>query len=417
MNVFKQRRADLLAKIERDAAVVISAAPEAYRSKDVEYPYRQNSDFYYFTGFEEPHAVMVLLPGSTGGEFALFCRSRDPDAEAWTGPRAGLEGAKNHFNADIAYDIKDFAEKIQSLLKGRQKIYSTNKEISGLTLSDLTPISAEMRLIKSDYELVRLQRAIDISAAAHCRAMRSVEIGMMEYELEAEILHEFTRRGSRAPAYGSIVGGGANACVLHYVANNKPLNAGELVLVDAGAEYEYYAADITRTYPINGKFSPEQALIYNLVLRAQLAVIEKIRPGLLWTDMQNTVVQIFTQGLVDLKILTGDVNALIAQQKYKTFYMHGSGHWLGMDVHDVGAYKINDQARELKPGMVFTVEPGLYIKANNDIDKKWWNIGVRIEDDVLVTKNGCKVLSYGVPKTIEEIENLMAKKSCMLNLT
>lgn len=417
MNIFKQRREELLSKIEGDSAVVISAAPEAYRSKDVEYPYRQNSDFYYFTGFEEPHAMMVLLPHSKEGEFVLFCRSRDSDAEAWTGPRSGLEGAKSHFNADLAYDIKDFSEKIQLLLKGRQKIYSTNKEISGLTLTDLNPISSEIRLIKSDYELARLQRAIDISAAAHCRAMRSVEAGMMEYELEAEILHEFTRRGSRSPAYGSIVGGGANACVLHYVANNKPLNPGDLVLVDAGAEYEYYAADITRTYPINGKFSPEQRVIYELVLHAQLAVIEKIRPGLLWTEMQNTVVQIFTQGLVDLKILTGDVKELIAQQKYKSFYMHGSGHWLGMDVHDVGVYQINNQARELKPGMVFTVEPGLYIKANNEIDKKWWNIGVRIEDDVLVTKNGCKVLSDGVPKTIEEIENLMAKKSCTLNLT
>ncbi len=417
MNIFKQRRADLLAKIEADAAVVIPAAPESYRSRDVEYPYRQNSDFYYFTGFQEPESMMVLIPGRKEGEFVLFCRPRDPDAEVWTGARFGIEGAKTEFGADEAYDIKEFPHKIHALLNGRHKIYSSAKEISNLTLSDLNPISAEMRLIKSEYELSRLQRAIDISAAAHCRAMRSVEPGMMEYELEAEILHEFTRRGSRAPAYGSIVGGGANSCVLHYVANNKPLKAGELVLVDAGAEYEYYAADITRTYPINGKFSPEQRLIYELVLKTQLAIIDIVRPGVVWSELQKTAVRVITQGLVDLQLLSGKVDDLIEALKYKAFYMHSSGHWLGMDVHDVGDYKVNEKARELKPGMVFTVEPGIYIAANNKVAKKWWNIGVRIEDDVLVTKNGCEVLSHGVPKTVEEIENLMAKKSCTLNLT
>lgn len=413
MNTFKQRRDALLSKIGPEGAVVIAAAPECYRNRDSEYLYRQDSDFYYFTGFNEPESVMVLLPD----QYILFCRPRNPDEEVWVGVRAGLEGAKETYGADRSYDISDFSKEIKKLLCAK-KIYCPINDNSiydelkvRYELNDLYPISSELRVIKSDYEIKRLKRAVEISSAAHSRAMRFVQPDMMEYELEAEIAHEFLRKGSRAPAYTTIVGGGANACVLHYVDNNKPLKSGDLVLVDAGAEYDYYASDITRTYPVNGKFSEQQKTIYNLVLSAQLAIIKKIKPGMLYGEMQKTAVQYITQGLVNLGILKGDVNQLIEGQQYKQFYMHGAGHWLGMDVHDVGSYRIDDEPRPLEPGMVFTVEPGIYIAAVDNVDKKWWNIGVRIEDDILVTENGCEVLSDAVPKTVADIEALMAQKT------
>jgi len=420
MNEFKQRRADLMAKIGPDAAVVIPAALMRYRSRDVEYPYRQDSDFYYFTGFEEPEAVMVLLPGDARDEEILYCRPNDYKAELWTGPRVGSDHAAYDYHFDVAYEISDFEDVFEKTIGKRSKIYTTNLEHPvceslqnnlSITLNDINDITSDMRLIKSQSEIYRIKRAVEISVAAHSRAMRFVGPGQMEFDVEAEILHEFIRRGSRSPAYSSIVGGGENSCTLHYVDNNKPLNAGDLVLVDAGAEYDYYASDITRTYPVNGKFTNEQKLIYELVLAAQLAVIEKVKPGMHWNELQKTAVQIITKGLVGLNILSGDVDELIEQEKYKQFYMHGSGHWMGMDVHDVGSYKVDGQPRALKPGMVFTVEPGIYISATNDVDKKWHNIGVRIEDDILVTENGCDVMSGALPKTIKDIELLMAQKT------
>ena len=415
MDNFKQRRDELVSRIGNDAAVVIAAAPISYRNRDVEYQYRQDSDFHYFTGFDEPESVMVLLPD----KYVLFCRPRNPDQEVWVGTRAGLQGAKEIYLADESYDIADFSKEIKKMLQhktvfcpsGEDLIYDELEINPDITVADLYPISSEMRIIKSESEIKRITRAVEISSAAHSRAMRFVQPDMMEYELEAEITHEFLRRGSRAAAYATIVGGGANACVLHYIDNNKPLKSGDLVLVDAGAEYDYYASDITRTYPVNGKFSTEQKAIYELVLETQLAIIEKIKPGLLFNEMQETAVQHITQGLVDLGILFGDVDELIEKEKYKQFYMHGAGHWMGMDVHDVGSYKLNDKPRPIQPGMVFTVEPGIYIAAANNVDKKWWNIGVRIEDDVLITENGCDVLSDRVPKTVTDVEALMAQKT------
>lgn len=428
MDEFKLRRSKLMSQLVDHSAVLVRAADIQLRNNDVEYSFRQNSDFYYLTGFDEPEALLLLLPGRKAGEYILFNRSHDPVKEIWNGARAGQKGACQEFGADEAYPIEEIDIRVPELLRDRECVYFTFKDTSGLSdkvfqwtsgaysssrregfganeLLDLDPILHEMRLIKTAEELKILQKAADISVAAHKRAMRTVQPKQFEYQLEAELLHEFVRHGAREQAYSSIVGGGKNSCVLHYVKNNSQLKNGDLVLVDAGAEYQNYASDVTRTFPVNGKFSAEQKIIYEIVLKAQLAVIDHIKPGLLWDQMQKIAIKIISQGLTKHGLIGGETKNDVTQ-----FFMHNIGHWMGLDVHDVGSYKVGGKWRQLKEGMVFTVEPGIYIAKSKNVDKKWWNIGVRIEDDVVVTKNGCVVLTAGAPKTVNEIEQLMADR-------
>lgn len=429
---YERRRRRLMQMMGRDSIAILPTAPVVLRNRDVEYPYRPESDFFYLTGFEEPAAVAVLVPGRGQGEFILFCRERDPKLELWAGPRHGPRGARAHFGADEAHAVGAIDDILPGLLENRAKVYYTmgsnpdfdqritgwlktirRKSRAGVHPPDeivsLEHLLHEMRLFKSRSEIETMRHAAEISAAAHCRAMRACRPGMPEYQLEAELSHEFIRRGARSHAYPPIIGGGANACILHYTDNDAVLADGDLVLIDAGAEYRGYAADITRTFPVNGRFSPAQRAIYELVLAAQHAAIAKVQPGNHWNDPHDAAVRVLTQGLVRLGLLKGEVRALIRNRAYQRFFMHRTGHWLGMDVHDVGDYKIGDSWRLLEPGMVLTVEPGLYIPAGSKgVAKKWWNIGVRIEDDVLVTRTGNEVLTRGVPKTVAEIEALMA---------
>ncbi len=432
MNEYASRRKALMQKIGPSGMVILPAAPQLFRNGETEHAYRQNSDFYYLTGFNEPDAVMILLPGRKEGEYILFNRPRDRDHEIWNGRRAGQEGACKEFLADQAFPITELERLLPDLIMGREAIHyplGLNKEFdevlfriinqlrakirSGaqapLTFADITPTLHEMRLFKSPAEIATIQKAIDITEKAHLRAIRACRPGMYEYELEAELMYEFVRHGARFPAYGSIIGTGANACVLHYVTNNQRIQDGELVLIDAGAEYQNYAADITRTFPANGHFSGEQRAIYELVLAAQLAAIAALKPGISWTIAQDIIVKIMTQGLIDLGLLKGRLDDLIASHAYTPFYMHRSGHWLGLDVHDVGRYKVGDNWRLLQPGHLFTVEPGIYISADLPVDPRWHNIGVRIEDNVLITEKGCEVLSHRIPKTVADIQALMAK--------
>jgi Xaa-Pro aminopeptidase len=432
MTEFAKRRKQLIQKIGPKSIVILTAAPAVRRNNDADYIYRQHSDFYYLTGFEEPEAVAIIAPKRKAGEFILFNRVRDRAHEIWDGLRAGQEGAIHTYGADQAFPISELEKKLPEIFEGRETIHyavgadkyldrivlSTMNKIrariragmqSPVILADITETIHEMRLIKSPAEIALMRKAAKISAQAHIRAIKFCKPGLNEYQLEAEIMHEFQRNDARHAAYSSIVGSGANTCILHYISNNQVIKNGELVLIDAGAEYYYYAADITRTFPANGKFSSEQRAIYDLVLKAQLAGIKAVRPGVAWPSVQTVIVKIITQGLVDLGILKGRVNDLIKNEAYFPFYMHKSGHWLGLDVHDVGRYKVNGKWRTLKPGMVLTVEPGIYIAADTpNVHKRWHNIGVRIEDDVLVTAKGCEVLSRDVPKAVAEIEALMA---------
>lgn len=431
MSEYKARRKAVMERIGDKGIVILPAANEVHRNGDAVYPFRQQSDFYYLTGFNEPEAVLVLSRRCEEGEFILFNRVRDPQHEIWDGPRAGQEGAKTLFNADQAYPIAEFEKKLAGLLAGHETIYTMlgahnsfeadlmsaldalrAKVRSGITaptsLTDIAPVLHEMRLIKSADELANMQKAIDITGSGHVAAMKACRPGCYEYMLEAELSYQFQRQGARFSAYNAIVGSGSNTCILHYVQNDAQIKDGDLVLIDAGAEMNNYAADITRTFPANGKFSGEQRAIYELVLNAQLEAIESIKPGAGWSDAQTRVVQCLTQGLVDLGILKGRVDSLIEQEAYLPYYMHRSGHWLGLDVHDAGAYKKGEQWRPLSPGMVLTVEPGLYLSANiPGLPARWHHIGVRIEDDVLVTESGSRVMSQSIPKTINEIEAVM----------
>jgi Xaa-Pro aminopeptidase len=432
MTEYAARRKALLKKIGPHGLMIIPSAPEHHRNGDAMYSYRQNSDFYYLTGFNEPDAVLVLAPKRKEGEYILFNRVRDRDREIWDGPRAGQEGAVKHFKADQALPYGQFLEKLPELLAGRETIhYSLGSRpdfdqilVEGVnavrarvrsgmksptTFVDVNTSLHEMRLFKSPAEIATLQKAIDITREAHIKAMQICKPGMNEYELEAEIMYQFQRSGARFPAYTPIVGAGRHTCILHYISNDQVIKKDDLVLIDAGAEYQNYAADITRTFPANGKFSGEQRAIYELVLESQLAAIKSVKPGALWTTAQNIIVKIITQGLKDLGILKGNLDQLIEKQAYFPFYMHKSGHWLGLDVHDVGRYSVDTKWRTLQPGMVFTVEPGIYISADiPGVHKRWHNIGVRIEDNVLVTKKGHEVLSQKIPKTVAEIETIMA---------
>ena len=431
-NEFARRRKELMAMIGKDAIAIVPAAPERTRSRDTLYPYRQDSDFHYLCGFPEPEAVLVLIPSRAQGQFIVFCRERDRERETWDGYRAGPEGACEQYGADDAFPITDMDDILPGLLEGKTKVYSAigkDKEFDQHLMEwvnsirakartgavppgefvDLDHLLHENRLFKKPAELKLMRKAAKISAEAHCRAMRASKPGLIEYQLQAEIEHTFAMEGASFPAYTSIVGGGDNACILHYVENNRPLNDGDLVLIDAGCEYQHYAADITRTFPVNGRFSPEQKAIYELVLKAQLAGIEAAQAGNHWDAPHQATVEVITAGLVKLGLLKGSVKKLIAAGAYSEFYMHRAGHWLGIDVHDVGDYKIDGEWRLLEPGMVMTIEPGIYIAPDcKKVAKKWRGIGVRIEDDVAITRKGTEVLTSAVPKTVAEIEALMA---------
>jgi len=435
---YARRRTTLMGLMGVNSIAILPAAREKIRSRDTEYHFRQDSDFYYLTGFDEPDAVLVLLPERPHGEYVLFCRDRDPAKEIWDGYRAGPDGACEKFGADDAFPIDDIDEILPGLLEGRERMYySLGKDadfdgrlmswVEGLRAQassgayppgdflDLDHLLHDMRLFKSAAEQKVMQRAGEISSLAHRRAMQSCRPGMMEYQLEAELLHEFAVNGARHAAYTTIVGGGKNSCILHYIDNSEVLRSGDLVLIDAGCEYKGYASDITRTFPVNGKFTPAQKALYEVVLAMQEAAIEAIKPGNHWDEPHEVSVRVATIGLVRLGILTGNVDELIACGAYKRFYMHRVGHWIGLDVHDVGDYKVGEQWRVLEPGMAMTVEPGLYIAPNDEsVARKWRGIGVRIEDDVVVTKTGYHLLT-NAPKTVNEIECLMQEVEAIEN--
>lgn len=429
---YKRRRKHLMQIMGEDAVAILPAALVRMRNRDAEFQYRQDSDFHYITGFDEPESVAVLVPGREHGEYILFCRENDKKMETWNGLRAGQDGAIENYGADDSFPIDDIDDILPGLLENKEKVYYTMgvhadfdqrvikwvnrlREQSRMGVHTPGEFVAldhqlhDMRLYKSAAEIKVMRKAAQISAKGHIRAMQFCKPGLYEYQLEAELLHHFMQQGARFPAYSSIVGGGKNGCILHYVENSETLKNGDLVLIDAGAEMECYAADISRTFPVNGKYSKEQRALYDIVLAAQLAAIEQVKPGNHWNDPHEAAIKVITQGLIDLGILKGKLETQIKKETYKDFYMHRTGHWLGMDVHDVGDYKVDDEWRVLEPGMVLTVEPGLYISADHEkVAKKWHNIGIRIEDDVLVTKDGHDVLSKDALKDPDEIEALMA---------
>ena len=429
---FARRRKRLMEIMDGGAIGIIPTALVRIRNRDVEFPYRSDSDFYYLTGFPEPQAVAVLVPHRSQGEYILFCRERDPEREAWDGQRAGLEGACGDYGADDAFPFSDMDDILPGLLENKSRVFYTmgqdpefdhrvvnwvnqvrGRGRAGVRAPEefiaLGHVLHDMRLYKSKAEVTAMRQAAQISVEAHRRAMRVCHPGMYEYQIEAELQHAFMHGGARSPAYPPIVGGGANGCILHYRDNVAPLKDGDLLLIDAGAEYDSYAADLTRTFPINGRFSPVQRAAYEVVLETQRAAIEKVKPGNHWNEIHEVAIRVITKGLLELGILKGRLNTLIKEEAYKPYYMHRTGHWLGMDVHDVGDYKVGGEWRVLEPGMTLTVEPGLYLKAGTrGLAKRWWNIGIRIEDDVLVTNNGCEVLTAEAPKTVEQIESLMS---------
>ncbi len=410
---------------------IITTAHHQSRNGDVLFQFRPDSDFYYLTHFPEPEAVAVFIPGRKEGEFVLFCREKDPLKEQWDGRRAGIEGAIESYGADQAFPIHELNDRLPEFMDNQEKVYTMmgrypqfdseiltgikavrSKRRSGVQAPweyvDLRHILHEMRLIKQKEEMSIMRAASKLAAAGHVRAMQYTEPGKFEYQVQAEMECEFRLGGSEYNAYPSIVAGGENACILHYIDNNCILNDGDLLLIDAGAEIDCYASDITRTFPVNGKYSAEQRALYDVILAAQLASIEAVKPNNTVIQYHDSAVEALTSGLVDIGLLSGNINDLIETGAYQKFYVHRTGHWLGMDVHDVGDYKIDDDWRLLEPGMVLTVEPGLYISPSDDVDEKWHNIGIRIEDDVHVTRNGNEILSGDVPKDPDEIERLMA---------
>jgi Xaa-Pro aminopeptidase len=426
-----RRRKQLMRMAGDDAILVLPAAPERIRSRDTHYPYRQDSDLLYLTGFEEPDAVLVLVPGRAHGESILFCRERDPDREGWDGPRCGPEGAVDAFGMDDAYPIADLDDILPNLLEGRTRVYYHFGRDADFDLKligwlnrvrammrmgaqppheflELGHLLDELRLFKSTDEIKLMQRAADISVQAHVVAMQASRAGIPEYALQAEIERVF-RMHDAVPAYGTIVGAGHNACVLHYVANNAIAQAGDLVLVDAGAEYRGYASDITRTFPVGGRFSKEQRALHELVGAAQAAALAHARPDTPYEAGHVAAVETLTEGLLKLGLLKGTLEQNIADGHYKRFYRHKTGHWLGLDVHDVGDYRLDGESRLLEPGMVFTIEPGLYVSpGEKSVPARWRGIGIRIEDDVLVTRDGHRVLTDKLARSAEEIETLMA---------
>ena len=432
---FQERRDILAGEMGLRSIAIIATSPVALRNRDADYKYRADSSFFYLTGFAEPEAVAVIETFDSeeeGYTYSLFCRERDREMEIWNGYRAGVDGAVDDYEADEAYAIDLLDEEILEKLQNKDKLFyrvghsaefdarvakwiaqasgeSRRGKSAPAQIVQLDRIVDEMRLHKDANEIKLMQIASDISAEAHTRAMQTVRPGMMEYALEAELNYVFGKNGC-VPSYNSIVGGGENACILHYVENDKELKDGDLVLIDAACEYQFYASDITRTFPVNGKFSPVQKALYNIVLDAQIAAINAVQIGNSYKEPHNVAVRILVQGLLDLGIMQGKIEEIIETESFRQFYMHGTGHWLGMDVHDVGAYKTNGEWRSYEEGMVVTVEPGLYIAPDDEtVDQKWRGIGIRIEDDVVATQNGPLVLTAKVVKTVEDIEALMAK--------
>jgi len=426
---FSERRSELSKKVLDNSAIIVASSPVKSRISDTDYLYRQDSNFYYLSGYEEPESILLIRPYVQKDNFIIFCRDRDPLKEQWDGFRSGQKGAVEDFDADKSLSISSVDEIMPELLEGAKNIYYSMSSPCGLdqrinlwvdqirlntragaeppqNLLSLDSIIHEMRLLKSEQEIEVMKRAAEITTEAHIRAMKAVKPGMYEYQLEAEYLYAFNKNGARAPAYNSIVGGGNNACILHYVDNNCELKDGDVVLVDAGCEYKYYASDVTRTFPVNGTFTEEQKLIYSIVLEAHKQSIDQLQPGNKWNLAHEKSVEVIVEGLIDLGLIKSSKQEAIDNGEYAKFYMHRIGHWLGMDVHDVGAYKQDGDWRDLEPGMVMTIEPGIYILDSLEgVDDKWKGIGVRIEDDVLVTKKGFEVLTPNIPRSIEEVEN------------
>jgi Xaa-Pro aminopeptidase len=431
---FARRRRQLARLMGRNSIAIVPAAPTRVRNSDVEHPYRQDSDFHYLTGFGEPESVAVLVPGRRAAEYILFVRDRDPLRETWDGRRAGPAGAVELHAADDAFPVGDMDEILPGLMENRERVFyamGTHPEFDQKVLGwlqvlrnqarngkhppqemvALDHVLHDMRLYKSRVEAGLMRESARIAAAAQLRAMRYTRPGRYEFEIAAELMHEYGRHNASA-SYQPICGGGANSCILHYHENDARLADGDLLLVDAGAEYQYYASDITRTWPVNGRFSPAQREVYEVVLEAQQAAFAATKPGNHWNQAHEAAVLAITRGLASLGLLKGRVPKLIKDGAYRRFFMHRTGHWLGMDVHDVGDYKVGDEWRVLEPGMAMTVEPGIYIPAGSrGVPKRYWNIGIRIEDDVLVTSNGCEILTGGVPSDPDAIEAAMSARA------
>ncbi|GAB1577901.1 aminopeptidase P N-terminal domain-containing protein [Bordetella petrii] len=415
---------------------ILATAPHAVRNRDTEYPYRHDSDFFYLTGFTEPEAWLVLVAGASDRAI-LFCRAKHPEQEIWEGYRCGPEAAMERYGFDEAHAIDELDDMLPALLLDQPTLYrpfaagghverrlrrwqgeaeqqGRGRRRPPARIQDLRPLLADMRLVKDAGEIAAMRQAARISAGAHARAMRAARPGMHEYELEAELLYEFRRHGAQAPAYPGIVATGANACVLHYAAGDAVLRDGELVLIDAGCEYDSYAADITRTFPANGRFNGPQRALYDLVAAAQEAAVQATAPGRSWNDGHDAAVRVLAQGMLDEGLLQGTLDGVLESGAYARFYMHRTGHWLGLDVHDAGDYRAGDSApgaerpwRALEPGMVLTIEPGIYVREADDVPRRFWDIGIRIEDDALVTAEGCELMTRGVPVQAREIEALM----------
>jgi len=426
---FLERRSELSKKVLDDSAIIVASSPVKSRISDTDYLYRQDSNFYYLSGYEEPESILLIRPYAKKDNFIIFCRDRDPLKEQWDGFRSGQKGAVKDFGANKSLSISSVDSLMPELLEGAKNIYYSMSSPCGLdqrinawvdqirlntragaeppqNLLSLDSIIHEMRLLKSDEEIEVMKQAAEITTEAHIRAMKAVKPGMFEYQLEAEYLYAFNKNGARAPAYNSIVGGGNNACILHYVENNSELKDGDVVLVDAGCEYNYYASDVTRTFPVNGSFTEEQKQVYSVVLEAHKQSMDQLKPGNKWNLAHEKSVEVIVEGLIDLGIIKSSKEEAIDTGEYSKFYMHRIGHWLGMDVHDVGSYKQDGDWRDLEPGMVMTIEPGIYILDSLEgVEDKWKGIGVRIEDDVLVTKEGFEVLTPDIPRSIEEVES------------
>lgn len=443
LSEFQQRRARLLSQCEPNSICIVAASSLVTRSNDTEYPFRQNSDFWYLTGFNEPNAFLILSNNAffkyNGESPALeketssivFVQPTDEHAEIWHGRRLGVDNAASKLGTDLAFDVDDIDEELVDIIDGHKHLYFSfdadplvestisaalaecrnapkQSKVAPSNMHDIQPLLHAMRLLKSDAEIMLMQRAADISAMAHVRAMIFCQPTKFEYQLEAEIHHEFAMQSARSPAYGTIVGSGENACILHYTENADELSSGDLVLIDAGCELEGYAADITRTFPVNGKFSPVQKVLYQLVLDSQLAALEQLKPGNTISQAMRACVRVIVEGLVELGILSGSIENNIEKETWRLYFMHGLGHWLGLDVHDVGIYKINNSDRSLEVGMVMTVEPGIYIPVSANVDNKFKGIGIRIEDDIVITVGGNHIMTSKVPKAVSEIEALMA---------
>ena len=426
---FSERRSELSKKVLDDSAIIVASSTVKSRISDTDYLYRQDSNFYYLSGYEEPESILLIRPYAKKDNFIIFCRDRDPLKEQWDGFRSGQTGAVQDFGADKSLSISSVDSLMPELLEGAKNIYYSMSSPCGLdqrintwvdqirlntragaeppqNLLSLDSVIHEMRLLKSDEEIEVMKQAAEITTEAHIRAMKAVKPGMFEYQLEAEYLYAFNKNGARAPAYNSIVGGGNNACILHYVENNSELKDGDVVLVDAGCEYKYYASDVTRTFPVNGSFTEEQKQIYSVVLEAHKQSMDQLKPGNKWNLAHEKSVEVIVEGLIDLGIIKSSKKEAIDTGEYSKYYMHRIGHWLGMDVHDVGSYKQDGDWRDLEPGMVMTIEPGIYILDSLEgVEDKWKGIGVRIEDDVLVTKKGFEVLTPDIPRSIEEVES------------